>query len=98
MATDTMPRDVTPEEVRETLARTGRRVIPHHPCSICDYVTNYFVGQDGQLYFDPGCNCTRPTHRRSPLLRNWSDLSDWVNMQQTPRAKREVASRMDIEL
>lgn len=69
--------NVTGEQVRQAMAAANITYVEHHECCGCGYMTNYRV-QDGRLYFDPGCHCTRGAGWR---LTSFDEAADWINIQ-----------------
>lgn len=71
-------RNVTPEEVKAACLAAGLTRIDHHDCGGCGSMVFYSV-VDGNLFFNPACDCTRYWSPAEP--RDWSEASDWINMQ-----------------
>jgi hypothetical protein len=92
----TQLRDVTPEEVKASMEAAGITVVPHHNCGICNYETAYHV-IDGGLVFDHGCHCTGQSNGNYSR-REWSSISDWINMQSKDDNKRSLAAKVGITL
>jgi hypothetical protein len=86
---------VTAEQVKQAVEAAGIERIDHHDCGGCGYMTAYLV-QGGQLYFDPGCDCSR-RGPAEPEPRDWGDAADWINMQSGEWAAK-IAKRFGIEL
>lgn len=78
---------VTGQEVADALTARGNCRIPCHNCSICNYPCGYLY-QDGLLWYDHGCDCTRNGYTRSQSFVE--DLADWVNMQSNPKAAERI--------
>jgi hypothetical protein len=86
--------EVTGEQVQAAVMKAGITRIEYFPCSTCGYPVAWLV-QNGELYFDPGCDCTR----RQPLRpRKWKDAAQWINMQDTPATRSEIAARFGLTL
>jgi hypothetical protein len=71
-------RNVTPEEVKAAAIAAGLTHINHHDCGFCGVMVYYSI-EDGNLFFNGACDCV--TYCDPPQLRDWSDASDWINMQ-----------------
>lgn len=80
---------VTDQQVKAACLAAGIEYVEHHSCSICGYMTAYVV-VDGDLYFDPGCDCG---HRAPYQPRNWQDAADHINRQQRSGQHGDVAAR-----
>lgn len=89
-----MSETVSAQEVREAMEANGITYVEHHDCSLCGYMTNYFV-QDGTLYFDSGCDCV--THRRTREV-DYQQAADWINMQANPAIRIKIAARFGVSL
>lgn len=87
---------VTGEQVRQAAAKANITRIDHHDCGGCGYMTAFLI-RDGQLYFDPGCNCSR-YGCSCPEPRSWDSAADWINMQSKPEHKINVAKMFGLEL
>jgi len=83
---------VTAEQVKDAVQKAGIDRIDHHDCGGCGYMTAYLVN-DGKLYFDPGCDCSR-YGPRYPDERDWQDAADWINMQKRTGEYGDVAARV----
>lgn len=70
---------VTGEQVKEAVAKAGIARVDHHDCGGCGYMTAYLV-VDGNLFFDPGCDCSR-YGPATPEPRSWDSAAEWINMQ-----------------
>jgi hypothetical protein len=71
-------RNVTPEEVKAAAVAAGLTRIDHHDCGGCGVMVYYSV-KDGNLFFNPACDCV--TYYTPPQPRDWSDASNYINMQ-----------------
>lgn len=81
------PQPATGEQVKAAMIAADIRRVDHHNCSGCGVMVFYFrVGE--QLFFDPGCGCTRG--RFEP--RSWQSAAEWINMQSDPRWRDEIAA------
>jgi hypothetical protein len=89
-------RDVTPEEVQQAMEEQNISKVSHHNCGICNYETAYHV-IDGGLVFDHGCHCTGQSNGNYSH-REWSSISDWINMQSKADNKRRLAAKVGITL
>lgn len=85
---------VTARDVREAMEANGITYVEHHDCTICGYMTNYHV-VDGELYFDPGCYCTRADAVRRA---SFQDAADWINMQDNEDVRRRLAEKFGLSL
>jgi len=85
-------RDVTGEEVREAVLNSGIDYIESHDCGICREYVGYRIIEKC-LFWDGSCGCCRT----GPQLRDWSTLSDWVNMQDGQN-KIDIAAKVKVEL
>lgn len=91
---------VTGEQVKAACEKAGISRVEHHDCSLCGYMTAYLI-EDGQLYFDPGCDCS-PHGPVPPEPRSWDEAAKWINMQ--PRSGEsgdvgaEIATKFGLEL
>lgn len=70
---------VTGEQVKQAVMKAGITRIDHHDCGGCGYMTAYLI-ENGDLYFDPGCDCSR-YGRSPPEPRSWDSAAGWINMQ-----------------
>jgi hypothetical protein len=87
-----MPTEITGEEVKKACLAAGITNIDHHNCSMCGYMTRYFVeGED--LFFDAGCDCTR---RQVCSRRSWQDAADWINLQTRDEIKQRISALFGI--
>lgn len=86
---------VTAEQVREAMTRENITAVDHHECSICGYMTKYVVGDDGELWFDPGCYCTSGEGWRPS---GYQGAADWINIQMNHEIRRKLANRFGIAL
>jgi hypothetical protein len=89
-----MSESVTPEQVRQGMADGAIVEVPHHACAFCKFMTRYVLGDDGQLWFDPGCHCNEGGWEP----RSWQDAADWINMQPSDAIRIEIASRFGVTL
>jgi hypothetical protein len=86
-------RKVTGEEIKAAMIANDITVVPHHACSICDYMTQYVrVGEI--LYFDAGCDCVK-THG-SLQESEWDDPAEWVNMQTVEETALRLAASFGL--
>lgn len=69
---------VTGEQVKQAAEAAGIKEIDHHDCGGCGYMTKYII-ENGQLYFDPGCDCVRRASPPEP--HSWDSAAEWINMQ-----------------
>ena len=82
---------VTGEQVRAAVLEAGVTHIPHHACAFCgEWVGCLVHGKD--LYFDPSCGCASSP----PEPRAWSDAADWINMQTSEEARKELMARFGM--
>jgi hypothetical protein len=91
---------VTGEQVKAACEKGGLTRIDHHDCGGCGYMTAYIV-EDGELYFDAGCDCSR--YGPAPFRPcGWGAAADWINMQkrsgQWGDIGAQVAAKFGIEL
>ena len=84
---------ITGEQVKEAMKANNITFVEHHNCSLCGYMTNYFVDDD-ELFFDPGCDC----RHSYPERRDFQSAADWINMQTNPEIKAKIAARFGIEV
>lgn len=87
---------VTGEQVKEACVKAGITRIDHHDCAGCGYMTAYLIC-DGELAFDPGCDCSR-YGPRCPEPRTWGSAADWINMQSKDESRAAVAKLFGLEL
>lgn len=80
---------VTGEQVREAVAAANITYVPHHECGGCGSMVSYQVYQ-GQLFFDPSCDCTRDG---GPEPRTWDSAAGWINMQSNAEARASIMKR-----
>jgi hypothetical protein len=87
---------VTGEQVREAAIKAGITRVDHHDCGGCGYMCTYrIVG--GQIYFDPGCDCSR--FGPSPMEPvEWESAARWINMQSQPKIRAEIAAKFGLVL
>lgn len=83
---------VTGEQVKEAALKAGITRIDHHDCGGCGYMTAYLI-EDGRLYFDPGCYCSRYGAAMSEP-RSWQSAADWINMQSRSGDHGDVAAKI----
>lgn len=86
---------VTSEQVKAAALAAGIMRVDHHDCGGCGYMTAYLITPQGDLYFDPGCNCT---YGYGPEPRSWEDAADWINLQSNPHWRNVIASRFGLYL
>lgn len=88
-------RDVTGEEVREAATKAGVTYVEHHDCGMCGYMCNHTV-EDGQPFFDAGCDCVRSPPPPRPV--SWDSIAEQINMQSTAKWKIEIARQWGVTL
>jgi hypothetical protein len=84
--------NVTAEQVRNAMQAANITYVEHHTCSLCGYMTNYFVGGDGVLYFDPGSDCSRGRYREL----GYESAADWINMQSDEGVRQRIAAKFGL--
>jgi hypothetical protein len=52
-----------------------------HDCSMCGYPCGYYFEQNGEVYYDNGCDCTRRYVYRKV---SWEDVANHYNIQDHP--------------
>lgn len=87
-------RDTSGPEIKHCMAEHNITKVDHHTCGICHYMTNYYVS-DGQLHFDPGCDCTGGGGWRES---SFQDAAEWVNMQSIEANKIDIAKKFGVDL
>jgi hypothetical protein len=87
---------VTGEQVREAAMKAGITRIDHHDCGGCGYMCNYQIVR-GQLYFDPGCDCSRYGPAQIEP-REWESAARWINMQSRPEIRAKIAANFGLVL
>lgn len=85
---------ISGEEVKKAVEAAGITRVDHHDCSMCGFMTHYFV-IDSELYFNHGCDCTG---RYRVSERSWNHAAEWVNMQSKPEIAAKVASYFGLTL
>lgn len=78
-------RQVTAEEVKESVLSNKVIRIDHHTCALCNAWTHYSIF-DGELFFDPSCNCTGDM----PIERSWENLADFINSQTDAQTQQRI--------
>ena len=86
-------RDVTPEEVKEAVLASNKSVIAVRECGICNVDIGYHI-IEGDLYWNGSCGCCGEGLQH----REWSDVSDWINMQSKDEPKIRVPALFFIDL
>lgn len=85
--------EVTPEQVRDAMVAANITRVPVRDCSLCGYEMAYYRLDNNELFFDLGCDCTGSS-KMNP--RDYSALSDWINMQIGPEHRQQVAAKFGI--
>jgi len=86
-------RNVTPEEVKAAVIAASLTRIDHHDCGGCGAMVYYSI-VDGNLFFNPACDCG--SYWSPPQPRDWSEASDWINMQ-SDLFKDQLARRFGLD-
>ena len=84
--------DATGEQVKEACLAAGMKRVRVRDCSMCGYPCAYVI-ENGELFFDPGCDCT---HRHHPEPRDWEAAASWINMQTKQEIKNEIAAKFGL--
>lgn len=84
---------ITGEKVKESMKKNNINYVEHHNCSICGYMTNFFV-ENGKLFFDPGCDCVF-VH---PVRQPFQAAADWINMQSKKEIKTKIAAKFGLQV
>jgi hypothetical protein len=87
---------VTGEQVKAAVLKAGIKQVDHHDCAGCGYMTRYVIEGD-QLYFDPGCHCSRYGYTMAEP-RSWDSAADWINMQSRPDVAAKIAAMFGLDL
>jgi hypothetical protein len=86
--------EVTGEEVLAAMKAANITEVEHHDCGGCGYMTKYLRDGDS-LFFDPGCWCSR-YGAAYPEPREWSNASDWINMQTREDVRNKLRVRFGL--
>lgn len=74
--------------VREQVTEKKATTLDHHSCGLCGYMTNYAFQPGGNVYFDPGCDCTWGGH----LPSSFEAVADWLAMQSSDETRDRIMS------
>ena len=88
-----MLRDVTVDEIYDSVKKNKITKISLNECSICKKSTCYVV-KGNYVFFDPTCGCC--TCELEP--RSWRNVAHYVNMQIVDNVKLKWAKKLGIDL
>lgn len=77
---------ISPEEVKKVVLRSGQKFIENHKCCMCDYPVGYIITDVGEVYYDRGCRCIY----QRPERIDWSDMARYLNMQSREESQKDI--------
>lgn len=86
---------VTGDQVRDAMLAAGMTRVDHHDCCGCGYMTAYLV-IDGELYFDPGCDCGS-YNNYEPRRAGFAEAADWINIQTNEDVRTKLMQRFGFQ-
>jgi len=89
-----MLRNITADEVKESVQRNKIDYIAVRDCSICGFEIHYLIEQ-GQVGLNTGCDCVSYGNITEVT---WEDLAETVNMQTQDKWKIQNAKKLGIDL